>query len=142
AGQSATAAFSAPGVNAQAVVALPTVTASVGSVTVVGVDAEANVNVTGQAGTTGVGSLTVTGKANLTLTGQAGTSALGTVTPNADANVSLAGVSATGEVGENLIVWFEFDTTQTPNYSNITDTQTPSWSEISENQTPSWEEVA
>ena len=35
-----------------------------------------------------------------------------------------------GSVSEDLIIWFKFDTTQTPNYSNITTTQTPNWEEV------------
>jgi hypothetical protein len=86
--------------------------------------------------------LTIVGKANIIPTGQTATGGVGSVTPDAEANVTLLGVNATGSVGENLIIWFEFDTTQTPNYSNITTTQTPSWSEVTETQTPDWEEVA
>ena len=84
----------------------------------------------------------MSGKANFSVTGQAGTTGVGSITPAAAANVVVVGVNATGVVGTELIIWFEFDTTQTPNYSNITETQTPGWSAVSETQTPDWEEVA
>ena len=48
----------------------------------------------------------------------------------AKANVTPVGVSADGLVSEGLIIWFEFDTTQTPNYSNITQTQIPNWEDV------------
>ena len=67
---------------------------------------------------------------------------MGSTTFISTANITLIGVGATGSVSEDLIIWFKFDSTQTPNYSNITTTQTPSWSEVTETQTPDWEEVA
>ena len=64
------------------------------------------------------------------------------ITPAAAANVTPTGVSATTELNDELIIWFEFNTTQSPNYSNITTTQTPSWTDIDESETTNWEEVA
>ena len=58
------------------------------------------------------------------------------------ANVTPVGVSADGLVSEGLIIWFKFDSTQTPNYSNITQTQTPNYSNITQTQIPNWEDVA
>ena len=76
------------------------------------------------------------------ITGQSSIGSVGGLTVTSTANITPIGVVATGSVSENLIIWFEFDSTQTPNYSNITETQTPSWSSITETQTPDWEDVA
>ena len=43
-----------------------------------------NVSITGQAGTSAVGSFTFVGKANITLGSQVGTSAVGSITPDAE----------------------------------------------------------
>ena len=63
-------------------------------------------------------------------------------TESAAAKVRPDGVSATVALNDNLIIWHEFDTTQTPNYSNIDDTQSPGWTDIDESETASWEDVA
>ena len=55
---------------------------------------------------------------------------MGSIAVVAKANITPIGVVATGSVSESLIIWFEFDTTQTPNYSNITTTQTPNWEDV------------
>ena len=97
----------------------------------------------GQSATGAVGTgLSFVGKANVTPSGQVGTSAVGSITPAAAAKVRPDGVSATVALNDNLIIWHEFDTTQTPNYSNIDDTQTPGWTDIDESETASWEDVA
>ena len=63
------------------------------------------------------------------ITGQAGTSALGTVTTVAKAIVTIAGVS--GTTGEpTVLVWGLVDDAQTSNWETISDTQTPGWEEV------------
>jgi hypothetical protein len=63
------------------------------------------------------------------LTGQAVTSALGTVTTDAAANVQLTGVEIQSALGA-VLVYGEIDTDQTPNYATIDDSQTPGYVEI------------
>ena len=57
-----------------------------------GVAGNVNVNITGQAGTSAVGTFTFIGKANVTPGSQVGTSAVGAVTFDAEANITLSGV--------------------------------------------------
>ena len=65
-------------------VAVPGATAGLGSVTV---SADANVTVTGVAGTGSVGSVTVSADANVDVTGAAGTTGLGSVVNRAINNI-------------------------------------------------------
>ena len=71
-----------------------------------GVDGSVSVDLTGQAGTSAVGSFTFIAKANVTPSSQVGTSALGTITPIAKAITSLSGNSSTSSLGTISI--FEF----------------------------------
>ena len=96
-------------------------TAAVGSVTVVG---EANVSVTGVAGTSALGSFFTTN------TEVQMTSAIGTATIVGAANVEVTGVSATGQIGELRSAWSNIIPSQTSNFTNITVAQTPDWVEI------------
>ena len=128
-GQSATGDISGVGVNAQAIAVCPSALGTLGSVSV-DVDGEANVSVSGFAATGAVGSITVHHNAVATLSGVSATGSVGSTTYTSTANITPIGVSATGSVSEDLIIWFKFDTTQTPNYSNITTTQTPNWEEV------------
>ena len=98
-----------------------------------------------------VGSATITGNANVSVTGVAGTSALGnifstnvgvsatasvnsaTAVTIGNANVSVTGVSATGlitAVEEFPIVWGQIIPSQTSNFSAISPSQTPSWIDV------------
>ena len=94
------------GVNAQAIASVPGISASVGSLSVL-VDGEANVNPSGQVGTSALGSVSTDCESNVTLVGQELTSSLGVV-----------------------LVWSRIDENQTPNYTSVTGTQTPSWVEV------------
>jgi len=98
-----------------------------------------------------VGSATITGDANVSVTGVAGTSALGnyfttndmvtmtasvnsaTAVTIGNANVSVTGVSATGlitAVEEFPIVWGQIIPSQTSDFSAISPSQTPSWIDV------------
>jgi hypothetical protein len=77
-----------------------------------------SVVVTGVVGTSGLGSVTVSGAANVTLTGVSATGAIGTEIVGISVSISVTGVSATGEVG-SLSIWGLVDTTQTPNWEEI-----------------------
>ena len=111
-----------------------------------------------------VGASTVTGDANITVTGLAGTSALGSffttnesfkmvavvgsgvIDTTQSCQVFPTGVSATGEIGEGtgeiLATWGQIIPIQTPNYSAITPSQSPSFSAVSPSQSPSWTDIA
>ena len=122
-----------------------TATAVVNSATVA-TSGDANVAVTGVAGTGSVGAVTIVGHANVSVTGVAGTgvlgsffttntvvqmtSAIGTATTSGDANVAVTGVSATGAIGVLGTIWGNIIPSQNSNFSNTTVSQTPSWVEI------------
>ena len=142
-----------------------TATGAVGSATITG---DANVSVTGVAGTSAlgnlfttnmgvtstgaVGSATITGDANVSVTGVAGTSALGSyfttndmVTMTASVNsatavtIGNANVSVTGVSATGLITAVEeFPIV----WGQIIPSQTSDFSAISPSQTPSWIDVA
>jgi len=97
--------------------------------TVVDVDGEANVVISGLAVTSAVGSVTVHHNAKFNIDGVSASSSLGSITTISKANVSVTGLSATGFV-TNVLVWGLIDDTQTPNYANINSTQTPNWEEV------------
>ena len=61
-------------------------------------DGSISVILTGQTGTTSVGSFTFVGKANVTLGSQLGTSALGSTTVDAEANAIVTGLTSTGSL--------------------------------------------
>ena len=98
-------------------------TGAVGAVTVVG---EANVSVTGVAGTSALGSFFTT---NTMVTMTASVNAA-TAETTGNANVTVTGVSATGEIGELQQPWGLIIPSQTPNFSGVTPSQTPSWADI------------
>jgi len=77
-----------------------------------------SVLVTGVAGTSALGSETVTGGATVVVTGVAGTSALGSVLAGTSATISAVGVVGTGSVGVPL-VWGDIDTSQVPNWQIV-----------------------
>jgi len=122
-----------------------TATASVNSAAVV-IDGEANVSVTGLAGTGSVGAVTIVGEANISPTGVAGTSALGSyfttntevqmtsaigsTTISGDAIVPVTGLSATGQLGVLRSTWGDIIPSQNSNFSSITPSQTPDWKGI------------
>ena len=106
-----------------------TATAVVNSATVA-TSGDANVSVTGVAGTGSVGSVTVVGLANVEVTGVSGTSAVGSVTVVGLANVEVTGVSATSAIGVLGTIWGNIIPSQTSNFTNITVAQTPDWVEI------------
>ena len=76
--------------------AVPDATGTLGTVSV---SADANVSVTGVAGTATLGSVSVSGNASTSVTGVSGTGALGSVTVTGTANVSRTGVAGTGTLG-------------------------------------------
>ena len=100
-----------------------TATGAVGSTTITG---NANVSVTGVAGTTTLGSFFTT-NTMVTMTASVN-SASTAVTGNA--NVTVTGVSATGEIGVLQQPWGLIIPSQTPNFSGITPTQSPSWADV------------
>jgi hypothetical protein len=103
------------------------------------VDGEANVTLTGQAGTSALGTISLVTNNNLSVTLNAATGSAGTVTTVAKANVYPDRTKRNRRsVGTLLVIWSRIDESQTPNYNNITDTQTSSFAEISDNQTPTW----
>jgi len=96
-------------------------TGAVGAVTIVG---EANVSVTGVAGTSALGSFFTTN------TVVQMTSAIGSATVEGDAIVAVTGVTATGQIGTIRSTWGNIIPSQTSNFSNITVAQTTDWTEI------------
>ena len=127
-----------------------TATASVNS-TAVGVTGDANVSVTGVAGTSAIGTISTTRGDKAFVTGVAGTSAVGnvfttivgfsvtafvnsaTVDSSGEANIEVTGVSATGlvtAITDFPVVWGQVLPSQTPNFSAISPSQTPSWIDV------------
>ena len=98
-----------------------TATGGVGSATITG---DANVSVTGVAGTSALGNLFTTNM------GVTSTGAVGSATITGNANVTVTGVSATGEIGELEQPWGLIIPSQTSNFTGVTPTQTPSWADI------------
>tara|TARA_R110000824_G_scaffold15947_2_gene66753 strand:+ start:127 stop:606 length:480 start_codon:yes stop_codon:yes gene_type:complete len=96
-------------------------TAAVGAVTVVG---EANVSVTGVAGTAALGSFFTTN------TEVQMTSAVGTTTITGHANVEVTGFSVTGQIGTLRSIWGNIIPSQTSNFLNITVSQEADWTQI------------
>ncbi|MCG3771466.1 MAG: hypothetical protein JW384_02652 [Nitrosomonadaceae bacterium] len=60
------------------------------------------------------------------VTGVAGISSLGSVSISASANVYPSGIAATGYIGSPN-VWSIIDTNQTPNWQTTSTSQTPNW---------------
>lgn len=100
-----------------------------------------DVGFTGLSGS--VGSVVVAIAEEIDVTGLAGTSAVGSVTigQGEGITVELTGVAATGSAGV-INIWGSINDSQTPNWSAISDSQTPSWSAVSDSQTPNWTEIA
>ena len=110
-------------------VAFPSSTSALNGVTITG---DANISVTGIAGTTALGNTFET------VNGVSATAAVGTVTVTGTANISVTGVAATGAVGELYIPWGQLISDQAPDYSGLTPSQTPSYSSIASTQNPSY----
>jgi len=87
------------------------------------------VAVTGVAGTTGLGSVTVTADSNVSVTGVAGTGATGTFIASSPKVVDVTGVSGTFELN-SVSVWGQIIPVQTPNWAAITPSQSPVWTGI------------
>ena len=124
----ATSGFSSVGVNAQAIAVLPSVNATLGGVSVL-VDGEANVNPTGQVGTTALGTISLVTNNNLSISGFSAPASTGVIIPDAEATISITLTSMTSTLGL-VQVYSLIDSSQSPNYSTITDTQTPEWEEV------------
>ena len=105
------------GANGKAIVAVPGIVGSVGTLSVE-VDGEANVTPTGQAGTSALGTATTVSNNNLSVTLNAATGSVGAITLDAEANVFPIGQSATGSVG-SVLIWSLIDDTQTPNWEEV-----------------------
>jgi hypothetical protein len=76
------------------------------------------IDVTTVVGTTGLGSVTVTGDASVSVTGVVGTGAIGDVVVSLPRSVSVTGVVGTGEIN-SVNVWGEIIPDQTPSWSDI-----------------------
>jgi len=113
-----------------------------GFVQAVTVTADANVSVTGVAGTSALGSTTVRTVNRVPVTGVQATGAVGTADATGLANVYVIGVSGTCETNGFTLVWGEIDTDQTANWVNIGTSQSPNWVQIDTNQSPNWKDIA
>ena len=78
---------------------------------------------------------------SIAVTGVAGTSALGSETVTGGATASVTGVVGTGNIGVSL-VWGDIDTSQTANYQDLTTTQVPNWQIVNTSQTSTWEIIS
>ena len=67
--------------------------------------------------------------ANVSVTGLAGTTALGTISVVPQVQASVTGVSARGAVG-GVLVWNEINPSVGTTWTNITASQTPDWVDI------------
>tara|TARA_R100001377_G_C3134945_1_gene90654 strand:+ start:162 stop:641 length:480 start_codon:yes stop_codon:yes gene_type:complete len=126
----ATSGFSSVGVNAQAIAVLPSVSATLGSGISVLVDGEANVNPTGQAGTSALGTISLVTNNNVSVSGFSAPASTGIIITDAEAVITLTILTEMTSTLGLVQVYGLIDTSQTPNYSIITDTQTPNWEEV------------
>tara|TARA_R110000744_G_scaffold26770_1_gene65648 strand:- start:610 stop:1086 length:477 start_codon:yes stop_codon:yes gene_type:complete len=117
------------GVNAQAIAVLPSVNATLGGVAVL-VDGEANVVPTGQAATSALGSISLVTNNNLSVSGFSAPAQTGVIIPDAEATITLTTLTAMTSSLGLVQVYSLIDSSQSPNYSTITDTQTPTWEEV------------
>ena len=85
--------------------------------------------VTERGATSALGSIVVHENEIVNVSGLSSTSGLGSVSTIAKANVSISGQQATGGLA-SLLIWSLVDTSQTPNYNEVSTTQTPSWTSL------------
>jgi len=102
-------------------------TTALGSETV---SAAANVAVTGNVGTSALGTESLSTNNILDVTGFVGTSALGSVTPKANANVTITeGFEITSALN-TVNVWGQVAQGISTTYTPVSTTQTPNWQEV------------
>ena len=102
---------------------------SVGDVTVT-TDIPANrATPDGLSATASLGTIVVHENEVVVVSGLSMTSGLGSVSTIGKANVSLTGLQGTAGLG-SVLIWSLVDTSQTPNYNEVTTTQTPNWTSL------------
>ena len=164
-GQQSSALISGLGVGGSVIAILPSLSGTVGSVSV-SIDGEANVSIplddegegqlgapvikansdfvpTGQSATGGVGVITTATFNTVPVSGFSATTAVGTIVVSASASLHefIVGMEATTSVGTPNI-WTLVDDDQTAGYNTINTTQSASYSNVNDTQNPNWDEVA
>ena len=164
-GQQSSALISGLGVGGSVIAILPSLSGTVGSVSV-SIDGEANVSIplddegegqlgapvikansdvlpTGQSATGGVGVITTATFNTVPVPGLSATTAVGTIVVSASASLHefIVGMEATTSVGTPNI-WTLVDDDQTAGYNTINTTQSASYSNVNDTQNPNWDEVA
>ncbi len=98
------------------------------------------VPVSGQLGTSALGSVCITAIGAADATGVSATMALGTISVTGTANVSITGLSAIGELG-NETVWGLIIPDVGNTYTNITTGASQTWTEINTGASQTWTDV-
>jgi hypothetical protein len=121
----------AAGVNAQAIVYLPSALATLGSVSV-NVDGEANVSPTGVAAASAIGTPTLITNNNLSVTLNAAVANTGELVIIARAIVTLPDDIVAGLITNEpyLNVWSLIPPNQDTDWEPVNDSQTPNWREV------------
>jgi len=164
-GQQTSGLISGLGVGGSVIAILPSLSSTVGSVSV-SINGEANVSIPLEdEGEGQVGSPVIQANSNVALTGQAATSALGTATTVTFNTIAVSGFSATTAVGTIVVsasaslhefiigmeattsvgttnIWSLADDAQNANYSGVDSSQTPNYTNVNDSQTPDWQDVA
>ena len=164
-GQQTSALISGLGVGGSVIAILPSLSSTVGSVSV-SINGEANVSIPLEdEGEGQVGSPVIQANSDVVPTGQAATSALGTATTVTFNTIAVSGFSATTAVGTIVVsasaslhefivgmeattsvgtpnIWSLADDAQNANYSSVDSSQTPNYTNVNDSQTPDWQDVA
>jgi len=162
-GQQSSALISGLGVGGSVIAILPSLSGTVGSVSV-SIDGEANVSIPlDDEGEGQLGAPVIKANSDVVPTGQAATGGVGVVTTATFNTVPVSGFSATTAVGEPTIIakatavpdsvlattsvgtpniWTLVDDDQTAGYNTINTAQSPSYSSVNDTQNPNWDEVA
>ena len=118
ASQVGTSALGTVAAQGSAVAALPGLTSTLGSVSVIA-SGDATITLTGFAITSGLGTITTRSANTIELTNNLfATGQIGTPTVAAKATVTLTGLSATGETS-SINIWTLIDDSQTPNWEDV-----------------------
>jgi len=112
-------------------------TSALGTVTV---QTDFTFSVTGVVGTGAVGTVNAfTPDARVDVTGVVGTTGLGSVAATGITRVLVSGLSAQALLGTvTLPIWSPVDDAQGGAWTPVSDTQTPNWQTINDTQTPNW----
>jgi len=95
------------------------------------------VPLSGQVGTSALGSVGITALGAADAIGVSGTTSLGTISVTGDANITVAGISATLSL-TSVIVWGKVIPAPGTSYTAITPSSSPTWSEKTTGVSQTW----